>query len=244
MEHDIYTPRRLSGGQLLLSTVLIIAAALLPRFFGLTSFVPQDWPTAVHVLFAMLPLHLGLLLAVVLPALFPPRPFRDVRLDLGLGKLTKDELKRIFKLSPLLFVVVMITASIMTQLAKLCGAEDPDQGLIKLALSADIPTFCVIFFSSVFIAPVTEELAFRRTIFEKLHTSMPLQHAAAITSLLFALIHFSPWQIPPLFLLAFLFQQEYIRAANKTTATILMHAIYNGLTMLCLLALRLNGGVQ
>ena len=73
---------------------------------------------------------------------------------------------------------------------------------------------------------------------------MPLQHAAAITSLLFALIHFSPWQIPPLFLLAFLFQQEYIRAANKTTATILMHAIYNGLTMLCLLALRLNGGVQ
>ena len=168
-------------------------------------------------------------LAVAVPALFPPRPFRDVRLDLGLGKLTKDELKRIFKLSPLLFVVVMIVASIMTQIAKLCGAEDPEQALIKLALSADVPTFCVIFISSVFIAPVTEELAFRRTIFEKLHSSLPLQSAAAITSLLFALVHFSPWQIPPLFLLAFLFQQEYIRAANKTTATILMHAIYNGL---------------
>lgn len=244
MEHDIYAPRRLSDGQLLLSTVLVIAAALLPRFFGLAHLIPQELPSAVHMLFAMLPLHIGMFLAVAVPALFPPRPFRDVTLDLGLGKLTKDELKRIFKLSPLLFVVVMIVASIMTQIAKLCGAEDPDQALIKLALSADVPTFCVIFISSVFIAPVTEELAFRRTIFEKLHSSLPLQSAAAITSLLFALVHFSPWQIPPLFLLAFLFQQEYIRAANKTTATILMHAIYNGLTMLCLLALRLNGGVQ
>ena len=41
------------------------------------------------------------------------------------------------------------------------------------------------------------------------------------------------------FLLALFFQREYVRAGEKTTYTIFLHACYNFLTILCAFGLRL-----
>ncbi len=194
------------------------------------------------MIFAILPTQGGLLLAATLPYLVSRRPFSESWQDLGLRKLSKQEVRRILKLSPLLFFVVMLVSSILTRCARLCGVPDPDQPLIRLALSADTATFLVIALSAVLVAPIVEELAFRRTVFEALHRILPLNTAAAGASLIFALIHGALWQTPALFLLAFLFQQEYIRSGGKTTSTILMHAIYNLITVLCLTAVRIHGG--
>lgn len=243
MERNDYTPHTLSPARLNTAFCLVLLASLLPLTSGFARLIPPELPSAVRMFFAMLPTQLGLLLAATLPYLISPRPFREAWADLGLRKLAKRDVIRILKLSPLLFFAVMMVSTALTYFAKLCGVAEPDQPLIRLALSADPPTFCVIAFSAVLIAPVTEELAFRRTAFEALRRFLPMQTAATIASLIFALIHAALWQTPALFLLAFLFQQEYIRSGNRTTATILMHAVYNLITVLCLIGIRIHGGM-
>lgn len=231
-----------AGGRVNTACALVLCVSFLSLSSGSVRWIPPELPPFVRMIFAMIPTQGGLLLAATLPYLLSRRPFREAWGDLGLRKLTKREVLRILKLSPLLFFVVMLVSTILTQCAKFCGVENPDQPLIRLALHADNATFLVIALSAVLIAPVVEELAFRRTVFEALHRVLPLNTAAAGASLIFALIHAALWQTPALFLLAFLFQQEYIRSAGKTTSTILMHGIYNLITVLCLTAVRIHGG--
>ena len=242
MAYDDSTQRTLSPFRLNTAFGLVLLASVLPLVSGWVRYIPPELPPVWRVVFAMLPTQLGMFFAATLPYLLSTRPLSVSWGDLGLGRLAKRDVLRILRLSPLLFFAVMMVSTALTWIAKLCGVADPDQPLIRLALSADTPTFCVIAVSAVLIAPVTEELAFRRTAFEAFRRFLPLQTAAVMASLIFALIHAALWQTPALFLLAFLFQQEYIRSGNRTTSTILMHAIYNFITVLCLLAMRIHGG--
>ena len=88
-------------------------------------------------------------------------------------------------------------------------------------------------FSIVIIAPLLEELVFRRIIFGWLLKFIGATAAVLLTSLLFGLLH-SVYQLPGLLILALGWQYAYIKSGNLAN-NVLMHALNNALTLILLL---------
>lgn len=218
--------------------ILVSLAAFLPFFHNFAQYIPVE-PIQLRLLSGIFLTQGSLLAAAVLPFLLPPETFSGFRRGLGLRRLEKKELLRILKLSVPLFLAITICSSLLTYLGKLFGDKNPVQPLVELLIKAPFSVFLIIFVSAVLIAPVVEELAFRRILYSGLKQFIPPVASAVIASLLFALVHAVIWQVPALFLLAFFFQREYVRCGEKTTYTMLMHGIYNFITILCAFALRL-----
>lgn len=80
------------------------------------------------------------------------------------------------------------------------------------------------------IAPVVEELFFRGFIFAGLRGRYSWQWAAVISAALFALLHFTPTALPPIFLLGLVFAWLYQHSGSIWPA-ILMHMLTNSLAL-------------
>ena len=98
--------------------------------------------------------------------------------------------------------------------------------------------FVLILFSAGVLAPVAEELAFRRTIAGFVKTFITEDQFAVylIPSLLFALSHGIIWQSVLLFFFALYLQWN--RQSGSVARTILMHAVFNWCTLLILILMR------
>ena len=217
---------------------LVVFAVFLPFFCNAARYLPAE-PVQLRLLAGIVLTQGSLFAAAVLPFLFPPEKGRMVLRQLGLRRLEKSEMVRILKYSVPLFLGITICSTLLTTLGKWFGEKNPVQPLVELLVKAPFSVFLMILVSAVLIAPVVEELAFRRVLYSGLKMLVPPAAAAVGTSLLFALVHAVIWQVPALFLLAMIFQREYVRSGEKTTCTIAMHAIYNFLTVFCAFCLRL-----
>lgn len=80
----------------------------------------------------------------------------------------------------------------------------------------------------VFLAPLTEELVFRRVLLEALGTHMGPWFALVVQALLFALYHLTPWLFGPAFVLGIACGWLAQRRATLWPA-IALHAAYNAL---------------
>jgi len=90
---------------------------------------------------------------------------------------------------------------------------------------------------AVAVAPVTEELLFRGILLPVLARRLGAGVAIGTVSLLFALLHFHVPSFVPLYLIATAFSIAYLVHGNLTVS-ILMHALFNGLSLLAMLLLR------
>lgn len=86
-------------------------------------------------------------------------------------------------------------------------------------------------------APLMEETLFRGILYPFLKTKLGLMPAAALSALLFAIFHFHPPSIPPLFVLGVAFALLYERSGSLATC-ILMHGVFNGANLVLLFLTR------
>ena len=89
--------------------------------------------------------------------------------------------------------------------------------------------------SSVVVAPVTEELIFRRGLFRWLRTRLPRPAALLLPAVLFAALHANLASFPALVVLGVIFSLAYERTGRIGTS-IVAHALFNLHTILLVLA--------
>ncbi|MFA7229781.1 MAG: type II CAAX endopeptidase family protein [Victivallaceae bacterium] len=109
---------------------------------------------------------------------------------------------------------------------------------LKLVLECDNKTLVALGVAAIVLAPVTEEIIFRRLIFGFVAARTGVIMAMTLTSLAFAAIHFSIVQLPGLFLLGMAFQIFYLRF-NSLYPAILLHAFNNTIAFAGILLIRI-----
>ncbi|RME79178.1 MAG: CPBP family intramembrane metalloprotease [Chloroflexi bacterium] len=87
-----------------------------------------------------------------------------------------------------------------------------------------------LFFGGAVVAPVVEEIFFRGFVFAGLRTRWGWQNAAVVSAGLFALAHFVPTSILPIFLLGLIFALLY-QVSGSIWPAILMHMLTNTLAL-------------
>lgn len=125
---------------------------------------------------------------------------------------------------------------------KLTGLPAEEQDLLQLFARANSrPMLAALIFLAVVMAPLTEELLFRATIFRFLRTRTPRWLSLLLPGVLFASLHVN-WtnldglaSLLPLIALAVIFSIAYERTGKIGTA-IVAHALFNLHTILLLFA--------
>jgi membrane protease YdiL (CAAX protease family) len=88
----------------------------------------------------------------------------------------------------------------------------------------------LIFLTGIVIAPLVEEIFFRGFLYTGLREKVGWISAALISSALFAVVHFQPISMPPIFLLGLVFAYLYERTKSIWPAVI-MHFATNTLSL-------------
>ncbi len=97
---------------------------------------------------------------------------------------------------------------------------------LTLAMSCDPLAFVLLAIAAVIIAPISEEILFRRVIYGFVAARIGITGSIIFTSLLFAMIHDSFVQFPALFLLGIAFQLMYLHF-HSLYAALLLHFLNN-----------------
>ncbi len=247
-----------SGETLPVSFLLVLLVFIL--FLGVIPLLllrfPVDlqagaFPEVLTVFLQVYPMHLALLCAVVLPVWSAecPRlaglPFPEAR-DLLFRCLDFNSPPREWKHRVLpLFLLTLSGIACLSRfsgwLQQYAGMDSAPQPAIGLAMHCDLPTFAVLALGAVFVAPVTEELAFRRVIYGGFKLLAGEKCAFLMTALFFTAIHFSLSKALPLFFLGCVLQSVRNRSGGITIPVIL-HAGNNLLAMSVVLTARIMNG--
>ncbi|MDD5597986.1 MAG: type II CAAX endopeptidase family protein [Victivallaceae bacterium] len=116
----------------------------------------------------------------------------------------------------------------------LLGVKAEPPVIDQLIKNSSRDTLTWLCFGVIVLAPVSEELVFRRFIFGFLAPRCGFAASLLISSGLFALIHFSLYSFPGLFILGVGFQMIYLKFGSLYPA-ILMHAFNNAFAIIILL---------
>jgi len=111
-------------------------------------------------------------------------------------------------------------------------------GLFDLQIQPDITMAfentnypLILLFGGAVVAPIVEELFFRGFVFAGLRGRWSWQTAAVVSAGLFALVHFVPTSILPIFLLGLIFAVLY-QLSGSIWPAILMHMLTNTVALL------------
>jgi membrane protease YdiL (CAAX protease family) len=110
--------------------------------------------------------------------------------------------------------------------------------LNEIALTCSDNTFIMLAFSAVILAPVIEEIMFRRVLFSFLSCRIGVISGFIATSFIFAAVHGSILQLPGLFMLAALLQLIYLKC-NSLYPGIFLHCLHNSVAIAVLFLMRL-----
>lgn len=112
--------------------------------------------------------------------------------------------------------------------------------VMELIKTCNWQSFAIIAFSAIIIAPLSEEIIFRRVFYGFLSKRMNAISAAVLVSALFAGIHQSILQFPALFILGLVLQFLYVRF-NSLYPAIILHVFQNSISISLLLLLKISG---
>ena len=116
------------------------------------------------------------------------------------------------------------------------GAEAQPQPLLQFLVEhADLRNRLLLILSAIVIAPISEELIFRGYIFGVLRRYAGRWWAMVISASVFAAIHAHVPSLAGLFVLAVALTLVY-EGAGSLWAPVLMHALFNGVTVIFTLA--------
>lgn len=134
-------------------------------------------------------------------------------------------LRMMFALMPVMILIGLATQAVL----KILNIPPESQAVLRLLLDQDQSWLLAAgLFFAVVGAPVSEEILFRGILLPALSKWMTTPSAVIVSSLVFALIHFSPQQMPALFVLSLLLSLSYLYTRRLETA-IALHAMFNGI---------------
>lgn len=136
-----------------------------------------------------------------------------------------------------LMALIILSFGILLAKAGITAKAPP---VMELMRNCSWQSFAIIAFSAAIIAPLSEELIFRRVFYGFLSSRMSPVSAAVLVSALFAGIHQSILQFPALFLLGLILQFLYVRF-KSLYPSIILHALQNSISISLLLILKLSG---
>lgn len=122
-------------------------------------------------------------------------------------------------------------------LFKLITGEIPKPEILKLLLSCSNMSFFILFIAAVVVAPIVEEVVFRRIMFDYLKQYIGTSGSFVLTSVFFAAIHLNPLQFVGLLLLAIVLQTLYV-CHKSLIPCILLHMFNNGFSISLIFVLR------
>jgi membrane protease YdiL (CAAX protease family) len=186
-------------------------------------------------------IHVLLPSAIIIPSLciamyFAGKPGKLFK-KLKLVNLHPDHISISFISSIGLLFIMANVIYFYHKLLTILGVEitpPPIEDLLKKSSSTSLWLIC---FGIIVLAPISEELIFRRFIFGFLAPRCGFITAMIITAGLFAVIHFSLYSLPALFLLGIGFQLIYLKFGSLYPA-ILMHAFNNAISVALLLLIK------
>lgn len=202
---------------------------------GLSRLFPEltQSPLAGIVL-GLLPFHVGACTAALL-FLRHECPRRSLRDALGLpapGEHPRPQLARALRQLLVLYPGMLLLNAMSVLLFRLLSWPLPEQAIMQYARQDCGQLFWIVAaLSAVLIAPVCEEVFFRELLFRGARYLSPRQ-PAFWTALAFSLFHGLPQYGPSLVVLGLALQQA--RAQGGLAQAILLHSIYNLLTLLTL----------
>lgn len=165
---------------------------------------------------------------------------RPVLTTLGLNS-PQEKWWKLLRNIPLLLGAILATATVVTLFSgavmELFGLKPEGPQLAKLLLTCPWNVVALVAFFAVVVAPLVEEMLFRRIIFGLIGTHCGIWPALVATSALFALVHDARVQFPALFLLGAVLQLLYLRY-RSLWPSILLHAANNALAISVLLLCR------
>jgi len=136
-----------------------------------------------------------------------------------------------FRLELKIIVPLIITAALSYFIFKAFGYDFSSSPILELLKNSDYKGIIVIFIFSVFIAPVVEEIAFRRVVFTFMARIFGSNVSIIMTSFIFACMHGGAVQIIPLFMLGLVLQYLFIKN-NSLYPSILLHCFHNSIVMI------------
>ena len=210
------------------SSVILFAGGVLFFLFSPIALIPHTDIRIVAALFAM---PVFLLSSVLIPCMVYHG--KDLWKVLELDSLKESDIKPVLSS----FLIFFFFGAISFLWQKVTGEIEP-QFLVSYAVSCPLWQFVLILFSAGVLAPVAEELAFRRTIAGFVKTFITEDQFAVylIPSLLFALSHGIIWQSVLLFFFALYLQWNQL--SGSTARTICIHAVFNWCTLIILILMR------
>ncbi len=128
--------------------------------------------------------------------------------------------------------LVLLIGWIMNEILGDQGGSNP---LLELVLSSNqfLP-LCILLITTVFLAPVFEELVFRGVLLPVLVSKVGKIGGVLLSALIFALAHLSVGELPPLFVLGIGLGLMRV-SSGRLFPCALMHSLWNGVTFASLL---------
>ncbi|MCK4983335.1 MAG: CPBP family intramembrane metalloprotease [Victivallaceae bacterium] len=210
-------------------SLLVLVFLLIPIIFALLAI--KNISPVIHVLLPSVIIIPSLCIAMY----FVGKPGNLLK-KLKLVDLHPDHISISFVSSILLLFVMANFMYIYHKLLTMMGIKvDPPmiEAILKNSDSSSLWWMCL---GIIVLAPISEELIFRRFIFGFLAPRCGFLTAMVVTAWLFAAIHLSLYSLPALFLLGIGFQLIYLKFGSIYPA-ILMHAFNNAIAVTLLLLL-------
>ncbi|MFH1771850.1 MAG: type II CAAX endopeptidase family protein [Candidatus Omnitrophota bacterium] len=136
--------------------------------------------------------------------------------------------------------VIIVAAFLNDFILRNYGIGTTVQPALSLFLQLKQPLFVAIFFlEAVIIAPVAEEFFFRGFLFKLLRKKYPFYLSAVAVSFIFSVIHKTPNNILPLFVVGFALSYLYEKTQN-ITSSIIYHSLFNFLNLIIISAVKSN----
>ena len=130
---------------------------------------------------------------------------------------------------------VLLTSLLMESLIKNQAGSNP---LLEIVLNNNNNiAFSILFLTTTILAPVFEEIIFRGVLLPILSRDFGRIYGILISSFVFALAHLSLSELPPLFILGIGLAATRL-ISGRLFSSIVMHALWNGLTFFNLFLLR------
>jgi membrane protease YdiL (CAAX protease family) len=215
----------------------IFGSVVIPNIIFLIVHLFDKTPGSfARILLASIPVQLSLLLPVIIATALQTGYFslEDVKTKVKLVCWKSAYIAEVIKIELIIFLPLCILAFVTYSLLVYFG-YDPSSPITTLLESADLYGIGLIFFVSIFIAPVAEEIIFRRVFYSFSVKLMNENSAVIITSFLFASLHGGLVQIIPLTLFGCVLQKLYIKH-NSLYPCLLLHGIHNFIMMSFFLA--------
>jgi uncharacterized protein len=228
--HKAIETWNISVSDFLLFTFLIIAGGLVAGFFGGLIFRRWDLSDDTRMILGSAAFQLGLLIG---PALLPLNVTDPSQRSRGASALSSG-------LATFLIALPIVTVVNLAwlQFLQFSGLPTEEQDLLRMFSQADEPSILALMvILAILIAPITEELLFRATLFRYLRTRIPRWMALLLPGTIFAALHVN-WltleglpSFVPLISLAVIFSIAYERTGKIGTAMV-AHGLFNLHTIL------------